>query len=69
MLRNKQHIFGLHISMSNLLKVHIVQAQHDLMYDISSLTFCEASGLCQSLEKLATFYQLGDDVIVLVVFK
>ena len=54
--------------MCYVLKVHIVEAKHDLVYDVGGLRLGEARELCQSLEELSSLDEFGDDVVVFIVF-
>ena len=55
-VRDQQDVLWFHISMSDRLQMHVVQAQHDLVDDVHCLALCKAAHLGEALEELTTFY-------------
>ena len=64
----EQDVLRFYIAMCNVLEVHVVEAEHDLMDDVGGLRLGEACELGQSLEELTALDELGDDVVVFIVF-
>ena len=53
--------------MSDVVEVQVVQPEHNLVDDVSSLALSEDVQLGQSLEKLAALHELRDNIIIVVV--
>lgn len=60
----EKNIFWLHIPMSNLLEMQIVQTKHCLVDDVRGLHFCEAGDLWKPVKKFTALDEFGNDIIV-----
>lgn len=57
-IRYKENVLWLHVSVGDGLQVHVVEPQHYLVDDVYCLALSEAAYLCEALEKLPTFHKL-----------
>lgn len=62
--RVQQNILRLDISVNNLLKMHVIKSQHELVDYVRCLSLCESIRLSESVEKLSTLSQLRNHINV-----
>ena len=62
-------IFGLQITMHDVLVVHVIQGQTKLLDNVSCLAFLKHTHALDLVKEIATSDQLHDDVITPLVFK
>ena len=69
LLRDDQNVLWLDVSMGNVLLVHVVECQKDLLYNVGCLSLAHPLDLDHVLVELSSRHQLRDDVEVYLVLQ
>ena len=65
----KQNIFRFKVSMGDIFAVHVVYGQKDLFQDMCSFFLRKGLYLDYPVEKFATFQDLRDNIVVLLILQ
>ena len=64
-----EKVFGLEIAMHDILVVHVVQSQTQLLDDVCGLAFLEHTHALDLVKKISTSDKLHYDVVTPLIFK